>query len=211
MAGRLVNMYVDEEILKQKKLIREMADKLDETSVAEEKKTSILDGKVPIYGEEFVFTKREVENTNIAIIIPEIFEKLDDETRKMMFPMGNAPEMVFSSDRDLFNVAFKKTSHIVPQDYILEFTKISCQLLERMGPQSKILKKYTYKLEELEIGIMEFLTMAMDGRVYNINCLIPFEDGVMIVSFTFLSKVKERIYPIIIEIVHNLEITKKEN
>ena len=204
-------MYVDEEILKQKKLIREMADKLDETSVAEEKKASILDGKVPIYGEEFVFTKREVENTNIAVIIPEIFEKLDDETRKMMFPMGNAPEIVLSSDRDLFNVAFKKTSHIVPQDHILEFTKISCQLLERMGPQSKILKKYTYKLEELEIGIMEFLTMAMDGRVYNINCLIPFEDGVMIVSFTFLSKVKERIYPIIIEIIHNLEIIKKEN
>lgn len=199
-------MYADEEILKQKRLIREMAENFDQASIEDEIKVSILEGKVPIFGEEFAFSKVQMEGANICIILPEIFIKLDDETRRMMFPMGNAPEVVLSSDRDLFNVAFKKTSHVVPREHIMEFTNISCQLLERMGPQSKIIKKYTYKLQELEIGIMEFLTMAMDGKIYNVNCLIPFHEGVTIVSFTFLSKVKQRMYPIINEIIHNMEI-----
>ena len=203
-------MYADEEILRQKMLIREMAENFGQASVDEEIKVSILEGKVPIFGEEFSFSKKVIEDTNICVILPKILKRLDDETRRMMFPLENAPEVVLSSDRDLFNVACKKTSHIVPQEHIMEFTNLSCQLLERMGPQGRIVKKYTYQLQAFEIGIMEFLTMAMDGRVYNVNCLLPFDEGVTIVSFTFLSKVKQRIYPIVNEIIQNMEILDKE-
>ncbi len=203
-------MYADEEILKQKRFIREMAENFEQESVEEEIKVSILEGKVPVFGEKFAFSRRVIEDTNICVVLPEILKRLDDETKKMMFPLENAPEVVLSSDRDLFNVACKKTSHIVPQEHIMEFTNLSCQLLERMGPQSKIVKKYTHQLQAFEIGIMEFLTMAMDGRVYNVNCLLPFDEGVTIVSFTFLSKVKQRIYPIVIEIIRYMEIINKE-
>lgn len=198
-------MYADEERLKRKKLIREMAEEAAKEQVEEEKQESIFDGNVRIYGEEFVFERRIIEEAGISIIMPVIFEKLDEEIRKAMFPFGHAPELVYSSDRDMFNIAWKKTSHLVPEENIMEFTKISCRLLERMGPQSKILKKYLCDLGERKIGVMEFLTMAMDGRVQNINCLLPLEEGVMIVSFTFLSKTKERMYPIVSEMIHSIE------
>lgn len=51
-------MYADEEILRQKMLIREMAENFGQASVDEEIKVSILEGKVPIFGEEFSFSKR---------------------------------------------------------------------------------------------------------------------------------------------------------
>lgn len=202
-------MFADEELLKRKKLIRQMAEEAEEKQVEEEIRESIFNGSIHIYGEEFFFERRDLPEAGIRMLMPVIFEEVDEETRKAVFPMGRAPKPVYSSDRDLFNIAVKRTEHKVPQDHILEFTGISCQLLERMGPQAKILKKYTHDAADMKIGVMEFLTMAIDGRLYTINCLFPFEEGVVIVSFSFLSKVRDRIRPILMEMIQSIEFLEE--
>lgn len=199
-------MNYDEEILKRKKLLRQMAENVQQEQLDSEKDKSILDGSVPIYGEEFAFERRILEGTNISIVMPVILEKLDDDMKKLMFPMGNTPETAYSTDRDLFNIVIKRTNHIVPQDNIMDFTKASSQLLEKMGPQIKILKNYLCDIEDMQIGVMEYLTMALDGKAHNISCIFPFKEGVLLIGFSFSVNVKERIHPIIMEMLRTIHI-----
>lgn len=205
-------MFVDEEIIKRKKLLRQMAENAEREQVQTENEMSVLDGTVSIYGEEFIFERRKIDETPFSIIIPVVIEKLDEETMNRMFPMGNDRlNAAYSSVRDLFNLTVNKTEVKVPQEHIVGFTDASAQMLDRMAPQVKILKKYTYEIEEIQIGIMEYLTMAMDGKAYNFQCIFPFDDGVLLISFSFHVKVKERMYNIIKQMLSTIHFEDTVN
>lgn len=203
--------YADEEILKEKRRLKNEAIKnqSDET-IEKEIEESIFDGTIHIYGEGVRFSKRVIEELGICIWMPDEFSVLDKEIAEKIYPFGNRPSHVFASPNINFNIAFNQTNNKVANDEMKEFLKVSRKLIENMGPKARIIKTEVKEKEDINIGIMEFITNAIDTAVYNIIFNVGMDDRLLIGTINFPVKYKKRQVSLAREIIGSFERWKEE-
>ncbi len=202
--------YTDEEILKAKKARQQEEKKqYDKEKMEKEKAESIFDGSVHIYERETAFSRREIEECGISIYMPEEFEELEDEIKKLIFPFAHPPKYVFASGETQFQITLNLTDNIVPDSGMPKFMKTAKALMERMGPQARILSCATVQKEERNIGIMEVATRAVDMNVYNVMFYLSIDQKLLTGSVICPAKCHERMVPIAKEIIDSIEIMRE--
>lgn len=203
--------YMDEEILKQKKLLRQQAEKADsEGNLEKEAGESIYDEVVHIIGKETHFELRHIPELGISICMPESFFMITDDIKHIIYPAGNAPSHVFVGEDINFQLAVSMTEHLIPEDRMNAFLKKTVQILEAVGPKVKITETLVEKKENFHIGIMEFVSRAADMMVYNIQFCVSREKGLLMGSVNFPSKYKKRMIPLAKQMIQSLEIIEEE-
>lgn len=204
-------MNTDEQILKIKKQMeQELQQKEKAENLENEIRQSIFDGKVELFGKEVLFERRELLEFGISIVMPENFELLDDTMRNIVYPSASGPQHVFTSEEGYMNVSFKANSNIIQNEQMKEFVEVSRKLLEIAGPKVKIVKTYEFEQEEMQIGVMEFISNALDGVVYNYIGMVPLKTGVLLVCIVFKNNNKKRLCPIAREILQSICILREE-
>lgn len=202
--------YQDEEILKAKKAIADEKERLEQKeNLEKEAEKSIYDGTVTILGKEVLFQRREITELNISIYMPESFFLLAPDLARLIYPAGNAPSHVFGGEDIQFQMTMNQTTHAVPNDGMKEFVKISAQLLEAMGPKVTIVEKKVEEKENFNIGILQFVSRAVDMMVYNIQYYVSMNGKLLMGTVTFPSKYKKRMIPLAKEIIGSIEIMKE--
>lgn len=204
--------YQDEEIIKAKKAIEEEKKRLEaKENIEKENDQSIYDGPVKIFGKEVLFQKREIQELGIRIYMPESFFQLTGDIAKLIYPGGNSPSHVFGGEDINFHMSFNQTAHVVPNDRMKDFVKLSAQMMEVMGPKVKIIEKKVEVQEDINIGILEFVSKAVDMMVYNVQFYVSIEEKLLIGCINFPSKYKKRMIPLAKEIISGFEIVKEAN
>ena len=201
----------DEEIMKKKKAAaKAIVDETIEQKKEEQKKESIYDEYVHIENEKVTFVRRNIDEIGISLLMPEIFELLDDETRVAFYPLGNAPQYVYTEFSIPFHIALNKTKNIVPDDGIPKLMKWSTKLVENYGPKAKVLASGVIKHLDHNIGIIEMVTRAIDGNVYNVMFYISINNEVRIGNIHFAAKYNDRMIPIAKQIIDSIEFLEEK-
>lgn len=204
-------MNTDEQILKMKKQMEQgLAQKEKEENLKEEIKQSIFDGTVEIFGKEVCFVRKEIPEFGISLLMPDNFELLEENLRKIVYPNENGPKHVYTSEEEYMNVSFKQNSNIVTNDQMKEFVEVSRKVLEIAGPKVKIVKTSEFDQDELRFGVMEFISNAIDGVAYNYMGMVPLETGVLLVCILFKNNRKKRLCPIAREMLQSILVIKEE-
>ena len=122
--------HMDEEILKAKKA-RQIEEKKerDQLELDKEKAESIYDGMIHIYGRETTISRRIIEDLGISLFMPDEFEPMDEEIKKLVFPLSHPPKYVFASGDTQFQITLNPTENVVPNDGIPKFVEISKALM----------------------------------------------------------------------------------
>lgn len=205
-------MNTDEQLLKIKKQMeQEIQQKEQSENLEKELQQSIFDGTVEIFGKEVQFERREVPEFGISILMPNDYELLDDTMRKFVYPNENGPQHVFTSDEGYMNISFKQNSNIIENEQIKEFVGVSRKLLEIAGPKVKVVKTHEFEQDEMQIGVMEYISNALDGVAYNYIGMVPLNTGVLLVCITFKNNQKKRLCPIAREILQSVTILREED
>lgn len=203
--------HMDEEILKQKKLLRQQEEKRSSTeNMEQETEESIYDEVVHVIGKETHFERRQIPELGISIFMPETFFMLTDDIRSIIYPAGNAPSHVFAGEDIPFQLAVSMTEHIVPEERMKDFMKQTARVLEAVGPKVKITETSVEEKEHFRIGIMEFASRAADMAVYNIQFCVSRENGLLMGTVNFPGKYKKRMVPLAKQMIQSLELTKEE-
>lgn len=203
--------HMDEEILKQKKLLRQQEEKRSSTeNMEQEAEESIYDEVVHVIGKETHFERRQIPELGISIFMPETFFMLTDDIRSIIYPAGNAPSHVFAGEDIPFQLAVSMTEHIVPEERMKDFMKQTARVLEAVGPKVKITETSVEEKEHFRIGIMEFASRAADMAVYNIQFCVSRENGLLMGTVNFPGKYKKRMVPLAKQMIQSLELTKEE-
>ena len=199
--------YTDEEILKAKKA-RQYEDKKqqEQQTLDDEKNESIFDGMVHIFGRETSFSRRIIEPDLISLYMPDEFELMDEDIKKLIFPLATPPKYVFASGETEFQITINPTENIVPDSGIPKFMNITKSLMEKMGPKSRILACAAVQNEDKNIGIMEVVTRAADMNVYNVMFYISINQKLLIGTILCPAKHHERIVPIAKEIIDSIKV-----
>lgn len=198
---------MDEEILNSKKA-RQIEEKKqqEQSELDKENAESIYNGMIHIYGRETTFSRRIIEECGISLYMPDEFELMDEELKKLIFPLSHPPKYVFASGDTQFQITLNPTQSIVPNDGISKFMDINKALLVKMGPQARILATATIKKDEKNIGIMEVVTQAVDMNVYNVMFYISINNKILMGSIICPAKCHDRMVSIAKEILDSIEV-----
>lgn len=200
----------DQEILKLKKEMAEAKKQLEsQEHMEEEAKESIYDEVVHIIGKEVHFERRQIQELGVSIYMPETFFSFAEDVKKLIYPAGNAPQFVFGGEEINFQVSVSQTVHAVPDSGMKEFVKISADMLSAVGPRVTIIEKKVWEKEDFHIGVLEFVSRAIDMMVYNIQFYVSIEGKLLMGNVNFPSKYKKRLIPIAEEIINSIEIGER--
>lgn len=204
--------YQDEEILlKRKAMQAEQKKEQQNEEIEKEKEESIFDGKIHLFGKEVVFERREFEEYGLSLLLPVEFEELDEETKEVLYPYGKAPKYAFASGEIPFQVTLNLTENLVPNNGMPKFMEMAKKVMERIGPQARILSNVVVKKEERNMGLMEIATNAVDMPVFNTQFYLSLKDNRLFIgAVTCPAKHHNRMVPLIKEIIDSVVIKEDE-
>lgn len=205
--------YQDEEIiLKRKAMQNEKKKELQDEKIEQEKQESILSGMIHLFGKEVGFERRTVAEYGLSMLLPKEFEELDDETKEVLYPYGKAPRYAFATGDLPFQVTLNLTENLVPDDGIPKFMAMAQKVMERIGPQARILSNVVVKKEERHMGLMEIATNAVDMPVFNTQFYLSLnENKLFIGAVTCPAKHHNRMVPLIKEMIDSVVIEEENN
>ncbi|MBQ2802099.1 MAG: hypothetical protein IJF03_12035 [Lachnospiraceae bacterium] len=187
-----MSQFVDEEILKEKRRIQQEQAQLLESERKEtesEKEESIFDGVITIEGQKVQFERVEIPELQISIMMPDFFFLLSEEVKQYIYPAGNRPSHVYGGENIYYQLSLSKTSHQVPDEGMVKFLPMAKKLMEVMGPKTKILAANVVKhpVEDTcyHVGIMEFISQAVDMSIYNVMFYISINNQLLMGNITF--------------------------
>lgn len=205
--------HQDEEIIKKRKAMQAAKQKEEkEETIEKEKEESIFEGLIHLFGKAVTFQRREIEEYGLSIMMPEAFEEMDEELKEALYPYGKAPKYAFASGDIPFQITLNLTENIVPDDGIPKFMMMAQKVMERIGPQARILSNVVVKKGERNMGLMEIATNGVDMAVYNTQFYLSLgENKLFIGAVTCPAKNHNRMVPLIKEIIDSVVIKEKEN
>lgn len=177
----------------------------DET-VERELRQSIYDEAVDIFGHPTAFADRELLDGKISIRIPADFIALDADVVQALFPLGNRPQLVMGNEPLYFMLGFNHTRHLVPEEQIKEFPKLARGLLEKGGPQVKVVKTETIHCGGRQVAKMHFISQTLEGALYNIMFYANVDARLLIGFVNFRYQDSKRLEPLAEEIIASYRI-----
>nr|WP_092067137.1 hypothetical protein [Dendrosporobacter quercicolus]NSL49717.1 hypothetical protein [Dendrosporobacter quercicolus DSM 1736]SDL49917.1 hypothetical protein SAMN04488502_10158 [Dendrosporobacter quercicolus] len=200
-------MEKDESILELKNNAKAAAARAhaDET-VDRELQQSIYDEAVDIFGHLTAFADRELLDGKISIRIPTDFIALDADVVQALFPLGNRPQLVMGNEPLYFMLGFNHTRHPVPEEQIKEFPKLARGLLEKGGPQVKVVKTETIHCGGRQVAKMHFISQTLEGALYNIMFYANVDARLLIGFVNFRYQDSKRLEPLAEEIIASYRI-----
>lgn len=198
--------YKDEEILqKRKALQKDVQMKQEQEAIELEKEESVYDGTIHLFGKEVAFERRDIIQYGVSIIMPVEFEELDEESKDVIYPYGKAPKYAFASGDIPFQMTLNLTESIVPNGGMPKFMEMARKVMERIGPQARILSSVVVQKEDRNMGLMEIATNAVDMAVYNTQFYLSLQgDRLLIGAITCPAKNHNRMVPLIKEIIDSI-------
>ena len=183
---------MDEEILKEKRRIQQEQTQLLEKEKKEEetkKEESIFEDEITIEGQKVQFQNVEIPELQISIRMPESFFLLSEEAKQYIYPAGNRPSHVYGGENIYYQLSLSKTSHQVPDEGMVKFLPMAKKLMEVMGPKTKILDanviKHPVEDTDYHVGIMEFMSQAVDMSIYNVMFYISIDNQLLMGNIVF--------------------------
>lgn len=200
--------HQDEEIIKKRKTMQAAKQKEEkEETIEKEKQESIFEGPIHLFGKVVAFQRREIEEYGLSIMMPDEFEEMDEELKEVLYPYGKAPKYAFASGDISFQITLNLTENLVPDDGIPKFMVMAQKVMERIGPQARILSNVVVKKGERNMGLMEIATNGVDMAVYNTQFYLSLgENKLFIGAVTCPAKNHNRMVPLIKEIIDSVVI-----
>lgn len=205
--------YRDEEIIRQQKAMQAQQQKDEQKEMMEkEKEESIYQGSIHLFGKEVEFQRRTIEEYDLSLLMPVDFEELDKESKDVLYPYGKAPKYAFASGDVPFQITLNLTENVVPDEGIPKFMVMAKKVMERIGPQARILSNVVIKKEARNMGLMEIATNGIDMSVYNTQFYLSLKENQLLIgAVTCPAKNHDRMVPVIKEIIDSVIIKEEKD
>lgn len=167
---------------------------------------SIYDESVEVFGRKMVFQDRNFMDNLISLRVPENFTEMEPELVKQIYPMGVPPEVVLSDEAYDFSIGLQFTEYPLNKSKLRAHAQALQMMLERLGPQSRILGNEMTDCGSECIPIITCVTQAIDTTMYNFIFCASVEGRLFMGFVNFMYGKKKRLEPLAKEIVTSFRI-----
>ena len=151
--------------------------------------------------------KLNLLNGKLIIDLPEGFDIMGKEMLVVKYPSNNRPTLVYTNKNGSINFTFNHTNNDIPKDKLPEILPAFVKHFSSIYPQIEWFKKGIEKFKGKDFVVLEFITPAIDSKIYNLMYVTVLEGKMLMCSFNCLesqkaeweTKAKESLNSIIIK------------
>ncbi|GEM_PF-606453 len=182
--------FMDEEVIemtkqaRQKKRLENIENQLLHTDMVK----AIQDGQLKIEDETIAFTEMSFYEDQIRMCMPAAFDVMEPELMDIKYPSSRRPDYIYTSESTSINVTLKIMEQQVKEEELEDFTETMRNILQKTQPTTKMLDIGMNEVNGLQIGYFDFITPALDNKIYNLMFLFIVGKNVTMGSVNCLKK-----------------------
>ncbi|MEC1179995.1 hypothetical protein P9B03_15955 [Metasolibacillus meyeri] len=182
--------FLDEEVIemtkhaRQKKRTENIEKQLLHTDIVK----AIKEGSLMLEDERIEFTEIAFYQGQIRMRIPTAFDVMESDLMDIKYPSSRRPDYIYTSESTSINVTLKIMEQQVKPEELEDFTNVMRDTLRKFQSNIEMLDSGMKELEAIQIGYFDFISSAIDNKVYNLMFLFIVGEHVTMGSINCLKK-----------------------
>ena len=203
--------YMDEEVIemtkhaRQKKRTENIEKQLLHTDIVK----AIQNGQLTIEDETIEFAQIGFYENQIQMFMPVAFEEMESELMNIKYPSSRRPDYIYTSDSTSINVTMKLMEQQLKEEELEDFTEAMMNIVQKFQPGAEMLDIGMKEVNGLQIGYFDFISKALDNKIYNLMFLFIVGDNVATGSVNCLKKEMNIWQPIAYGMLETIAIESK--
>ncbi|AVK96326.1 hypothetical protein FCT18_07790 [Lysinibacillus sphaericus] len=203
--------YMDEEVIemtkhaRQKKRTENIEKQLLHTDIVK----AIQNGQLTIEDETIEFAQIGFYENQIQMFMPVAFEEMESELMNIKYPSSRRPDYIYTSDSTSINVTMKLMEQQLKEEELEDFTEAMMNIVQKFQPGAEMLDIGMKEVNGLQIGYFDFISKALDNKIYNLMFLFIVDGHVAMGSVNCLKKEMDIWQPIAYGMLELISIENK--
>ncbi|MBN1046983.1 hypothetical protein DVW08_16745 [Clostridium botulinum] len=185
---------------------------LDFINAAEEKelRKDITSGLVKINNKFYEFEETEFFDGNFKMYIPNTFEDMSMEARKLKYPSESRPEIIKCNEDGSIAITLNIIDSPLDESSVEELKNGMKMIIKKTNPANVFYEDGILEVDSKNIGFFEFKSSAIDDFLYNIMFFLEFEGKTLMGTFCCRYGEYKEWRDVIFEVLKKIEVIKKE-
>ena len=175
-----------------------------------EKRRDICNGEVRISGIYYKFEKRDFFDEKLKIYMPNSFEDMSVNDRKLKYPSENRPEIIKCNDDGSITFTLNIIESPLSEENVSELKDGMKMIIQRTNPANVFYEDGVIEVNEKNIGFFEFKSSVIDDFLYNVMFFLEFQKKTLMGTFSCRYKDYKEWRDVIFEILNKIEVIKEE-
>ena len=203
--------FMDEEVIemtklaRQKKRMENIENQLLHTDIVK----AIKDGQLMIEDETIEFKEMSFYEDQIRMCMPATFDVMEPELMDIKYPSSRRPDYIYTSESTSINVTLKIMEQQVKEEELEDFTEAMRNILQKTQPTTKMLDIGMSEVNDVQIGYFDFISPALDNKIYNLMFLFIVGENVTMGSVNCLKKEMDIWKPIAYGMMESIYVENK--
>lgn len=204
--------FMDEQVIemtkhaRQKKRMENIENQLLHSDIVK----AIKEGQLTIEDETIEFKETNFYDHQIRMSIPAAFDVMEPELMDIKYPSSRRPEYIYTSESTSINVTMKIMEQQIKPEELEDFTHTMMNMLHKLQPSAEMLDIGMKEVNGVQMGYFDFITPALDDKIYNLMSLFMVGDNVAMSSVNCLKKEMNIWKPIAYGMMESISIENKK-
>ncbi|MBY6915840.1 hypothetical protein FDB42_16130 [Clostridium botulinum] len=185
---------------------------LDFINAAEERelRKDITNGLVKINNKFYEFKETEFFDGALKMYIPNTFEDMSMEARKLKYPSESRPEIIKCNEDGSIAITLNIIDSPLDESSVEELKNGMKMIIKKTNPANVFYEDGILEVDFKNIGFFEFKSSAIDDFLYNIMFFLEFEGKTLMGTFCCRYGEYKEWRDVIFEVLKKIEVIKKE-
>ena len=134
--------------------------------MSEEKKLSIYNPFVMLHDRKTVFTRQELLEGKVSIVIPEDFALLDEATRRKIYAVSDTPGCLYSNEQGCFVLGLKQAETKITENQLDFAMNIMKKVFPYSAHNAQLLFAKIMQAQNAPLGVLEYVHETLLEKVY---------------------------------------------
>lgn len=193
-----MNKYGDEEFIQ---ILREGQENA--------RNKDIQKGTVYVDDKQLQFREYEIIKNQLWMWLPDEFTLLGKELMRIKYPNESRPDIIYTNPEATVNVSFSHKRERFSAGEEEELRDYMGEIIQNMYPTSSILDKGLVQAGEKAASWMDFVTPAIDTKIYNLMFFSPLKGRLLMGSCNCLAHDQEDWKALFLQMIATLRMADK--
>lgn len=176
---------------------------------AAEKRKDICNGEVKIAGIYYEFEKRDFFDEKLKIYMPNNFEDMSMNDRKLKYPSENRPAIIKCNDDGSITFTLNIIESPLSEENVEALKDGMKMIIKKTNPANVFYEDGVLEVNEKNIGFFEFKSSAIDDFLYNMMFFLEFQGKTLMGTFSCRYKDYKEWRDVVFEVLKKIEVIKE--
>jgi hypothetical protein len=134
-------------------------------------------------GEPVTLQKLSLLKGKLSVDLPKGFGLMSKEMLAAKYPANNRPTLVYTNDNGTVNFAFNHTANKLPKNRLKDYLPAFVKQFGSIYPNIEWFDKKVKKIDNRDFIVLEFITPAIDSKIYNLMHITVLEGRMLMCTF----------------------------